>query len=191
MAKRKRSAEDLAHLIVKAARLPPCPFSVAPLPPFEWAQVSTAIRSISRNNRRRLFVRSAVIQFLTTAAMLGSLFWMVRDDLRFVFGGLPWILLFFWTWLVGLSLILMERAFCTRMFVRGFVQGLRLREPGAPKKWTTEVCKEAVAAVQAVVAETRLSVARSIDILKKRNPERWQSLSEQRYYEAVQRLRDL
>jgi hypothetical protein len=76
------------------------------------------------------------------------------------------------------------------MFARGFMLALQLREPGAPKKWTTAVCEETVAAVQAVAAETRLSVARSIEILKKRSPERWQNLSEQRYYEALQRLRD-
>jgi hypothetical protein len=71
------------------------------------------------------------------------------------------------------------------------MQGLQLREPGAPTKWTPEVCKETVAAVQAVAVEKKLGIARSIDILKKRNPERWQSLSEPRYYEAMHRVRDL
>jgi len=67
-------------------------------------------------------------------------------------------------------------------------RGVRMSEPGAPKKWTMDVCKETVAAVQAVAAETGISVVRSIEILKKRDPERWQSLSEPRYYEAVRRL---
>jgi hypothetical protein len=75
-----------------------------------------------------------------------------------------------------------------RAFLQGFVRGVRVSEPGAPKKWTMDVCKETVAAVQAVAAETGMSVARSIEILKKRDPERWQSLSEPRYYEAVRRL---
>jgi hypothetical protein len=39
-----------------------------------------------------------------------------------------------------------------------------------------------------VAADRGMSVARSIEILKKRDPERWRSLSEPRYYEAVKRL---
>jgi hypothetical protein len=75
-----------------------------------------------------------------------------------------------------------------RVFLQGFVRGLLVSEPGAPKKWTMDVCKETIAAVQAVAAETGMSVARSIDTLKKRDPERWRSLSEPRYYEAVRQL---
>jgi hypothetical protein len=187
MTKPKRRAEDLAQLIVKAAplALPPYPFSAAAMP-LEWAKLSAEIRRISKNDRRRQFALWSVVTFLATAAALGFLIWLEGDS----FYWFPGILAFFSAWLSCLGLIMFVCAFCTRMFVQGFVEGLRFHEPGAPRKWTTAVCEETVAAVQAVAAETGLSVARSIDILKKRSPEQWQNLSEQRYYEALQRLRD-
>jgi hypothetical protein len=75
------------------------------------------------------------------------------------------------------------------VFFDGLLYGIQVRNPGAPKKWTMDVCKEMIAAVQAVAAETGMTVARSIEILKKRDPGRWQSLSEPRYYEAVRQLK--
>ena len=75
-----------------------------------------------------------------------------------------------------------------------YVSGLRvLREeprgrgrPKGPKKWTGKARAELIAAVKAVQAEKRgRSIANSIQILKKRDPSRWGSLSETRYYEAL------
>jgi hypothetical protein len=172
MAKRKRTAEELARLISKTA----------PLPRSEWVKVYAEFCSISKSNRRRQFVIWLIVSFFMTATWLGFLTWI--RGLVFPF------ILFCISWLISFSMLMGLKACEARMFVRGCVQGLRFHEPGAPKKWTTAACEEAVAAVQAMVAETELSVARSIEILKKREPVRWQNLSEPRYYEAVRRLRN-
>jgi hypothetical protein len=105
---------------------------------------------------------------------------------RMIFEFMPYMALTAWIaiWLLQASAI----GSCRRAFLQGFVRGVRVSEPGAPKKWTMQVCEETVAAVQAVAAEREMSVARSIELLKKRDPERWRTLSEPRYYEAVRRL---
>jgi hypothetical protein len=90
---------------------------------------------------------------------------------------------------VVLGLLLREIYLLERAHLQGFVRGVRVREPGAPKKWTMQVCKETVAAVQTVAAERGMSIAASIEILKKRDPEQWGSLCEPRYYEALRRLK--
>ena len=190
MAKPKRSAEELARLIVKAGPPPLVLFGGRnlPLPPSEWATVSAEVRSISR----RELVRFSVHTCLFTLTMCGLLFWLVLPHPRIPLSIASYCII--GTWVIcscasTLGIALMKRAYDTRMFVWGFVMGLGSREPGAPKKWTAEVCKETVAAVQAVAAEKGLGIARSIDILKKRDSERWESLSEQRYYEALRKLK--
>ena len=72
-----------------------------------------------------------------------------------------------------------------------FVPGLRVRRepprgPGRPKKWTSEARDELIAAVKAVHAERGgRSISRSIEILKKREPDAWAFLNKARYYEAL------
>jgi hypothetical protein len=74
------------------------------------------------------------------------------------------------------------------------VPGLRvLREaprgrgrPKGSKKWTAEARDELIEAVEAVQTERgQRGIANSIHILKKREPYRWGSLNEARYYEAI------
>ena len=72
-----------------------------------------------------------------------------------------------------------------------FVPGLQVRRepprgPGRPKKWTSEARDELIAAVEAVHAERGgRSISRSIEILKKREPDAWAFLNKARYYEAL------
>jgi hypothetical protein len=72
-----------------------------------------------------------------------------------------------------------------------FVPGLQvLRKPprgaGRPKKWTSEARDKMIAAVEAVLAEkSGRSISRSIEILKKREPDVWAFLNKARYYEAL------
>jgi hypothetical protein len=75
-----------------------------------------------------------------------------------------------------------------------FVPGLQvLREaprgrgrPKGPKKWTAIARDELIAAVKVVHAEkVGRTIARSIQILKRRDPSQWKSLNEARYYEAL------
>jgi hypothetical protein len=56
--------------------------------------------------------------------------------------------------------------------------------PKGSKTRTAEARDELIGAVKAVQAEGR-SIAHSIAILKRRNPVRWRSLNEARYYEAL------
>jgi hypothetical protein len=74
-----------------------------------------------------------------------------------------------------------------------FVPGFRVvtktpRGRGRPKgakRWTREARYELIAAVEAVRAEKKgRSIANSVQILKKRDPERWASLNPARYHEA-------
>jgi hypothetical protein len=72
-----------------------------------------------------------------------------------------------------------------------FVPGLQvlrepLRGPGRPKKWTSQARDALIAAVEAVHAERGgRSISRSIEILKRREPDAWASLNKARYYEAL------
>ena len=57
--------------------------------------------------------------------------------------------------------------------------------PKGAKRWTREARYELIAAVEAVRAEKKgRSIANSVQILKKRDPERWASLNPARYHEA-------
>jgi hypothetical protein len=194
MANPKRRADHIARLIVKAAPR----FSVGMrysnvLPPSEWRKLSDEVHRIYKMDRRRHILLWSVVTFPPLAVFIPFLSWVgvVNDKMPVGIAVIIALLgsLILWAMMViwFSSFIL---PFVQGTFVHGFVLGLLLREPGAPKKWTTVVCKEAVAAVQAVAAETGLGVARSIDILKKRDPVRWEGLSEQRYYEAMRQLRE-
>jgi hypothetical protein len=176
MAKSKRTAEDIARLIhLERTRLPPC----------ELAKISAWLNTETRKPRRQAWIMFSVFIFFVSCAFFAYCVLVpYSQSSKF---STPSIL--FAVGVVVLGLLLREIVICQRAFLQGFVRGVRVSEPGAPRKWTTSVCKETVAAVQAVATETGMSVARSIELLKKRDPERWRSLSEPRYYEAVRRLK--
>jgi hypothetical protein len=180
MAKSKRTAEDIARLIH---------LERAPLPPSELAKISAWLNTETRKTRRQDWMFCSVCAFFALCALFAWCALVLpppNPASPEIFEFMP--LMFFAVLVVVLYLQLRENGRCRRAFLKGFVRGVRVREPGAPKKWTMRACKETVAAVRAVAAETGMSVARSIDIVKKRDPERWRSLSEPRYYEAVRRL---
>jgi hypothetical protein len=180
MARSKRTAEDIARL---------SHLERDPLPPSEWAKLFAWLNTETRKTRRQQWMFYSVCVFL---ALCAGITWAVlvlqpRDlEWPVILKFMP--LIFPGVLLGSLYLMAWADRRCQRAFLRGFVRGVRVSEPGAPKKWTIQVCKETVAAVQAVAADRGMSVARSIEILKKRDPERWRSLSEPRYYEAVKRL---
>jgi hypothetical protein len=180
MARSKRTAEDIARLFQ---------LERDPLPPSEVAKISAWLNTERRKIRRREWMVYSVFVFLALCAGItwGELV-LPPPDREFA-AILKFMPVMFPGMLVGgLYLLAWADSRRDRAYVWGFVRGLRVSEPGAPKKWTMRVCKETVDAVQAVAAERGMSVARSIEILKKRDPERWRSLSEPRYYEAVRRL---
>jgi hypothetical protein len=58
--------------------------------------------------------------------------------------------------------------------------------PKGAKKWTREARAGLIAAVETVHAEQKgRSIANSVRILKRRDPGRWESLNQARYYEAL------
>jgi hypothetical protein len=179
MAKSKRTAEDIARLIH---------LERDPLPPSELAKISAWLNTETRKTRRFAWIAFSVFIFFALCATLACAQFkpLMRSPRIFEY----WPPIFFGVGLVVLGLMLGGMVICERAFLQGFVRGVRVREPGAPKKWTMRVCKETVDAVQAVAAERGMGVARSIEILKKRDPERWRNLSEPRYYEAVRRLEE-
>jgi hypothetical protein len=174
MAKSKRTAEDIARLFHKECD---------PLPPSELAKISAWVKIETRKSEQQVWRRIVPIAFCGSFALAPVLGFLVLrspeplDIFKLAF--------FLFGPLVAVPLCFLEDK---RALLRGFIRGIQVSNPGAPKKWTMPVCKETVGAVQAVAAETGMSVARSIEILKKRDPERWRSLSEPRYYEAVRQL---
>lgn len=184
MARSKRTAEDIARLIH---------LERDPLPPSELAKISAWLNTETRTATRPWMVLLGGVLFASCA--LGCALVQVHEISEFM---TPFMISEFTTLFMALGmtavavLALVREATrfgrIRRAFLQGFVCGVRVSEPGAPKKWTMQACKETVDAVQAVAAERGMSVARSIEILKKRDAERWRSLSEARYYEAVKRL---
>jgi hypothetical protein len=82
-----------------------------------------------------------------------------------------------------------------------FVPGLRVLQQGTQgrgrpkgaKKWTSQTRDDLIAAVQSIRSERAgRSITNSIRILKQREPQRWASVSDTRYYEALRdrELRD-
>jgi hypothetical protein len=79
-------------------------------------------------------------------------------------------------------------------FVPGFAPGapgVKRGRPKGAKTWTTEERDQLIAAVQAVKSEKKeRSIVAAIRLLKQREPSRWQSVNEARYYEAVRDRKD-
>jgi hypothetical protein len=190
MARSKRTAEDIARLIH---------LERDPLPPSELAKISAWLNTETRKTTRPFMAFVVGPLFASCAFLLCAALVLSPSQLHEISEFMtPFMISEFTTLFMALAMtavaVLALGREVTRIgrirraFLQGFVCGIRVSEPGAPKKWTTRVCKETVDAVQAVAAERGMSVARSIEILKKRDPERWRSLSEPRYYEAVRRL---
>jgi hypothetical protein len=180
MAKSKRSAEDIARLFHREHDR---------LSPSEWAEISAWLKIEIRKTTRSAWMMLPIAIFVVFCAYfsLAALVLSAPPKPSGMFEYIPFF--FVGTLVVHLCLIPRQLHHRKCAFLHGFIRGIRVSEPGAPKKWTMDVRKEAVAAVRALVVETGMGVARSIEILKKRDPERWQTLNESRYYEAVRQLK--
>jgi hypothetical protein len=186
MARTKRTAEDVVRLIH---------LERDPLPPSEWAKISAWLKTEARKATRPWMVLVVGLWFALCAFLLCAALVLSPSQLHeiseFMISEFTTLFMALVTTAVAVLALVREVTRIggiRRAFLQGFVCGVRVSEPGAPKKWTMQACKETVDAVQAVAAERGMSVARSIEILKKRDAERWRSLSEPRYYEAVKRL---
>jgi hypothetical protein len=182
MAKSKTTAEDIARLI----RL-----ECGPLPPSELTKISAWLNTETRKTRRQGWMVFSLCIFFASCAFFALCALVPPSRMPSISASMHSFA--FGVGFVVLWLQLREISHRRRGFLQGFVWGVRAKNfessPGAPKKWTMDVCKETVAAVKAIKAERGMSIARSIEILKQRDPEQWRSLSETRYYEAMKQLK--
>jgi len=144
MGKSKRTAEDIARLFHSER---------APLPPSELAKISVWLNTETRKTRRQAWMFCSVCIFFASCAFFAWYALVLRpSNPPEIFGLMPFMALG-----VCIAVVLSQRREIVglrRAYLHGYVFGVRVNEPGAPKKWTMRVCKETVTAIQAVAAET-------------------------------------